>query len=108
MERWLSAAGRGRGEVIWLGLGVPGGLVFVGAEVAEFLLDAAGVVRGVDVFEDRVLGLVAGSSAGSVDEFDLQRRPEVLHQRVSYKSPTEPIDGRIPLSCKRCEKRKLV
>lgn len=27
---------------------------------------------------------------------------------LSYESPTEPIDGRIPWSCKRCEKRKLV
>src|SRR5689334_6805625 len=82
MERWLPASGWGRGEVVWLGVGVPGGLVFVGAEVAEFLLDAAGVVPPVDVGEDRVLGLVASPPAGAVDQFDLQGGPEVLHQRV--------------------------
>src|SRR5690349_17163287 len=85
MERWLPASGRGRGEVIWLVVGVPagpGGLVLVGAEVAEFALGSAGAVPAVDVGEDRVLGFVAGPPAGAVDQFDLQGGPEVLHQRV--------------------------
>ena len=42
----------------------------------------SGVVPAVDVGEDRVLGLVAGPPRVPVDEFDLQRGPEVLHQRV--------------------------
>src|SRR4051794_38760659 len=82
MERWLPASSRGRGEVIWLVLGMPGGLVFVRAEVAELFLDATGVVPAIDVSEDRVLGFVAGPPRCAVDQFDLQRRPEVFHQRV--------------------------
>jgi hypothetical protein len=72
-ERWLPASGRGRGEVIWLGLCVPGGLVFVRAEVAELALDAAGVVPAVMATEDArtsrrplSLGIEIGASLRTV------------------------------------------
>ena len=37
---------------------MPVGLVLVGAEVAEFALDASGVVPAIDVGEQGVLGFV--------------------------------------------------
>src|ERR1700704_575402 len=61
-----------------------------GAEVAQFLLDAAGVVPTVDVGEDRVLGLIPGPPRGPIHQLDLQRRPEILHQRIVITVPCGP------------------
>ena len=42
-------------------LGAPGGLVLIGREPAQTGLDAFGVVPGVDVGEQRVLGLLTAA-----------------------------------------------
>jgi hypothetical protein len=70
----LPAGGRSIhcGLVLGCLLVMPGGLVLVRAEVAEFLLDALGVVPAIDVREQGVLGLVAGAPLAAIDEFDLQ------------------------------------
>lgn len=103
MDRWLPASGRGRGEAIWLGLGMPDGLVFVGAEVAELAWDATGVVPRVDVFKDCVLGLVAAPPAGAVDQFDLQcGLKSSPSTRCRWPAPRRP--GR-PARPRRCRAR---
>src|SRR5439155_12805268 len=71
-------------------LGVPGGSVLVGAEVAQLALDSAGVVPAVDVGEDGVLRLVAGAPSGPVHQLDLQSGPEVFHQSVIVAVPCGP------------------
>src|SRR4051812_6904361 len=61
-----------------------GVLVLLGRQSAEAGLDPARVVPAVDVAEQGVLGLSAGGERGArpVHELDLERRPQVLGQRV--------------------------
>lgn len=63
---------------------VVGFFVLVGGKPVETGLDAVGVVPPVDVAQQGMFGLGAGSERrfGPIHELDLDGRPEVLGERV--------------------------
>jgi hypothetical protein len=58
----------------------------------------ARVVEALDEVEDGHLGLRLGPESAAVQELALEGGEEALAQRISYASPTEPIEGRTPAS----------
>jgi hypothetical protein len=71
-------------ETLWVVLVVPSLLVLLGCQAAESFLEAAGVVPAVDVAQQGCPGRGAGGElgAGPVQQLDLDRRPQVLRERV--------------------------
>ncbi len=64
-------------------------LVFEGAEVAQALLDASGVVEPVEVLEQREVGLGPGGEDAAAHALSIHR---FSARALSYESPTDPMD----------------
>ena len=76
--------------------------------VAESGVAPSQVVPALNEGEDGHARLDMGSEAASIEQFAFQRGEEALAHGVVVRVPTEPIEGRTPVSRQRAPKAKEV